>query len=135
MKASSSQLADNGVQSIQNNSFETYSATDLKAGDVLDFIITGTPKISTTTATHLPLGLFIGAGAIGLALIGAGAWFFFHDQGKTSEQDEDEDEFESADEVMDAILALDDLHRAGKINDEAYQRRRSELKEVLREMA
>ena len=32
--------------------------------------------------------------------------------------------FASADEVMDAILALDDLHRAGKIGDQAYQKRR-----------
>jgi hypothetical protein len=36
---------------------------------------------------------------------------------------------------MDAILALDDLHRAGKINEEAYQGRRAELKEILKKMA
>jgi len=45
-----------------------------------------------------------------------------------------EPEFESTNEVMDAILALDDLHRAGKISDQAYQRRRTELKDVLKEM-
>jgi hypothetical protein len=33
---------------------------------------------------------------------------------------------------MDAIIALDDLHRAGKIPDEAYQQRRGELKEALK---
>jgi hypothetical protein len=36
---------------------------------------------------------------------------------------------------MDAILALDDLHRAGRISDDAYQVRRHELKETLRQLA
>jgi mono/diheme cytochrome c family protein len=134
MKASSAQLTDSGVQTVQNNTFETYSASNLKAGDVIDFIITGTPKTSTT-ASNSPVGLFIGAGALGLLMIGAGVWFFFRDQKKEGEEDDDEDEFESADDVMDAILALDDLHRAGKIKDEAYQKRRAELKEILKEMA
>jgi len=48
---------------------------------------------------------------------------------------DDEVEFESAEEVMDAIIALDDLHRAKKIPDEAYQLRRAELKELLEELA
>ena len=33
---------------------------------------------------------------------------------------------------MEAIIALDDLHRAGKIPESAYQQRRAELKEQLR---
>ena len=44
-------------------------------------------------------------------------------------------EFESTDEVLDAILALDDLHRAGKLPDEAYQKRRNELKDTLRKLS
>ena len=43
--------------------------------------------------------------------------------------------FDSPDEVMDAILALDDLHRAGKITDEAYQARRADLKGILKDIA
>ena len=46
-----------------------------------------------------------------------------------------EPEFESPDGVLDAILALDDLHQAGKISDEAYRARRAELKEMLKAMA
>jgi hypothetical protein len=33
---------------------------------------------------------------------------------------------------MDAIIALDDLHRAKKISEGAYQKRRTELKEILK---
>jgi mono/diheme cytochrome c family protein len=137
MKASGDQLTDNGLQSIQNSSFETYSVTNLNPGDVVDFTITGSPKTGgTSTSSNSPVWLFIGAGTLGLALIGVGAWFFFHEQKDEEEKggEEDESEFDSADEVMDAILALDDLHRAGKINDEAYQKRRAELKEMLKEM-
>ena len=38
---------------------------------------------------------------------------------------------ESEESLVDAILALDDLHRAGKLPDEAYQIRRAELKQQL----
>ncbi|HUH98235.1 MAG TPA: c-type cytochrome [Anaerolineales bacterium] len=135
MKASGGQLTDNGLQTVQNNSFETYSESDLSAGDVLDFTITGTPKNTTAPSGNSPALLFIGAGALGLMLIGAGVWFFLRDQKSTAEEEEEQDEFDSADEVMDAILALDDLHRAGQIKDDAYQKRRAELKEILKEMA
>jgi hypothetical protein len=36
--------------------------------------------------------------------------------------------------VMDAIIALDDLHQAKRLSNQAYQKRRNELKEILREM-
>jgi mono/diheme cytochrome c family protein len=125
------QLASAGAVVIQKNNYQEFSASDFKAGDVLDFTVNGTPK-TTASTNNVPPMIFIGVGALGLILIGASIWFFFRGQKSTPE--EDEDEFESADEVMDAILALDDLHRAAKINDEAYQRRRAELKQILKEM-
>ena len=125
------QLASAGAVVIQKNNYQEFSASDFKAGDVLDFTVNGTPK-TTASTNNLPLMIFIGVGAVGLILIGASIWFFFRGQKSTPEKDENE--FESADEVMDAILALDDLRRAGKINDEAYQRRRAELKQILKEM-
>ena len=50
-------------------------------------------------------------------------------------EEADEDEFETSEEVMDAIIALDDLYRAKKIPEEAYHKRREELKERLKELA
>jgi hypothetical protein len=87
--------------------------------------------------------LLIGAGAFGVVLILAGVWMFLRDRSKLDEEDYEDDEdyedeeaeFESAEEVMDAIIALDDLNRAKKIPDEAYQLRREELKERLKELA
>jgi len=139
MKVDSKQLIDKGLQTIQNNKYQEFSAKDFKAGDTLTFTVSGSPKAgSSTTATpntpNTQQGLLIGAGALGLALIVAGVWLYLRDR-KRGEDDHDENEFESADEVMDAMLALDDLHRAGKISDEAYQKRRDELKEILKELA
>jgi mono/diheme cytochrome c family protein len=125
------QLASAGAVVIQNNNYQEFSASDFKTGDVLDFMVSGLPK-TTASANNVLQMIFIGAGALGLILIGASIWLFFRGQKSTPE--EDENEFESADEVMDAILALDDLHRAGKINDEAYKARRAELKQILKEM-
>jgi hypothetical protein len=125
------QLESAGIVAIQNNNYQEFSASNFKTGDVLDFSVNGTPR-TTPSANNLPQILFIGAGAVGLILIGIGIWFFF--RGRKGAQEGDDYEFESADEVMDAILALDDLHRAHKINEEAYQRRRAELKETLKEM-
>ena len=125
------QLTSEGAVVIQNNNYQEFSASDFKTGDVLDFTVSGLPK-TTASANNMPQIIFVGAGALGVILIGISVWLFF--RGRKSTQEEEDDEFELADEVMDAILALDDLHRAGKINEEAYQRRRAELKEILKEM-
>ena len=60
---------------------------------------------------------------------------YLRDRNRADEEagEEDADEFASSEDVMDAIIALDDLHRARKISDEAYQKRRAELKEILKE--
>ena len=74
---------------------------------------------------------------MGIALILAGAWMYLRDRNRVEEKtmiEEEGNEFESSEDVMDAIIALDDLHRAKKISDEAYQKRRAELKEILKGM-
>ena len=41
---------------------------------------------------------------------------------------------EDRDSIMDAILVLDDQHRAGEIPQEAYEKRRAELKGRLEKL-
>ena len=99
----------------------------------MDFSVTGQPKVSSATGPDPRQGILIGGEALGSLLIVAGVYLFFRDR-RVKKVQEIEAEFESTDEVMDAILALDDLHRAGKISDQAYQRRRTELKDIIKEM-
>jgi mono/diheme cytochrome c family protein len=134
---------DLGLQAIQNFNFQLYEMGSVTAGETVKLSISGTPKESGDTSasgsavTTSNQNLLIGAGALGIALILAGAWMYLRDRNReedgTGAQAEG-NEFESAEGVMDAIIALDDLHRARKISDEAYQKRRGELKEVLKEM-
>jgi mannitol-1-phosphate/altronate dehydrogenase len=127
--------------------YQSYVANDLKAGDALTFTVSGTPKAAEATDTDATASsnntLLIAAGGLGIGLILVGAWMYYRDRKRTQEDEEEDDdddendeeaEFGSSEEVMDAILALDDLHRAKKIAEDAYQKRRAELKEILKGM-
>jgi hypothetical protein len=132
---------DAGVQAIQNFNFQIYDMGSVAAGESLSVSVSGTPKESETASTPAEStsnqNLLIGAGALGVALILAGAWMYLRDRNREEDSTsgrEEGNEFESSEEVMDAIIALDDLHRAKKISDGAYQKRRAELKEILKGM-
>ena len=44
------------------------------------------------------------------------------------------EDLESPEALLDAIVALDDLYQAGELPEAAYQQRRAELKERLRQI-
>jgi mono/diheme cytochrome c family protein len=141
--ARNAKLSDLGVQAIQSSNFQIYELNGVNAGEKVSLTIAGSPKESTgTSSTSTPetvtsnKNLLIGAGALGIALILAGAWMYLRDRNRAEETNAEEDsadEFESSEDVIDAIIALDDLHRARKISDEAYQKRRADLKDILKE--
>jgi mono/diheme cytochrome c family protein len=137
----SDRSTDLGLQSIQDFSFQIYELGSVSAGETLNLTISGTPKEPASASAPAPAtsnqNLLIGAGALGVALILAGAWMYLRDRSRAEAIESDEeadDDFESSEDVMDAIIALDDLHRARKISDEAYHKRRAELKEILKGM-
>jgi hypothetical protein len=134
MNAQSDALTDEGVQAQQNTNYHIYSASALKKDENIKFTITGKPP---TTAVNPDVTqnktLLIGIGVFGAALILAGVWMFMRDRKRKEEVVEEEDgELDDPESLMDAIIALDDLHRAGKLSDEAYQNRRNELKDALK---
>lgn len=137
-EAETTDLTDEGLQNIQSFNFQVYTALNVPADKTIKFTVSGEPKdtVAETPAdtTDTNKNLLFGAGALGLAFIVAGAWLYFRDRNRSEEEeaDEEQDEFESSEDVLDAIVALDDLHRAKKISDEAYQKRRAELKEILK---
>ena len=143
IKVKTDQLTDEGLQETQQGfNVRMYSGGGFSAESSLEMTLSGKVKSAgTSTTPDNRQTLLIGAGAFGVVLILAGVWMFLRDRDKVDEDDyeeedeEDEDEFETTEEVMDAIIALDDLHRAKKMPDEAYQLRREELKERLKELA
>jgi mono/diheme cytochrome c family protein len=139
----SEKAADLGVQTMQDFNFHIYEIGSVAAGETLNFSASGTPKETDTASASAPAtvtsnkNLLIGAGALGVVLILAGAWMYLRDRTREEDatgEDQEDSEFESSEDVMDAIIALDDLHRAKKISNEAYQKRRAELKEFLKGM-
>ena len=142
MKVTGEALTAEDTQDIQGTLYRSYKAANFEAGEGLTFEISGTPSGieagAATTSSGNSMILFT-AGGLGILLIGAGVWMYLRDRRHTHEElqeedDEDEAEFASSEEVLDAIIALDDLYRAKKISDEAYQKRRAELKEILKEL-
>ena len=145
-KAEGTTLTDGGKQAMDTFSFQTYTTSNLAAGETVKFTITGKPADTASSTTTEPTtanpnqNLLVGAGAVGVVLILAGAWMYLRDRSRMNEEEDGETEeggnaeFDSSEEVMDAIIALDDQHRAKKISDEAYQKRRAELKDILKGM-
>lgn len=138
VEAESDRLTGEGLQTIQSFNFEVYSAANIPAGETVTFTVSGQPTNAsspTTEASSVNQNLLIGAGIVGLVLIVAGAWLYLRDRKSVEETDEEDDqEFESSEDVLDAIVALDDLHRDKRISDEAYQKRRAELTDILKGM-
>jgi hypothetical protein len=128
-------------QNIQGTLYRSYKALSFQAGEGLTFELSGTPSNAETATAAASSNnmLLMGTVGLGMLLIGAGTWMYLRERRNIEkelddEDEEDDPEFESSEEVLDAIIALDDLHRAKKISSEAYQKRRAELKETLREM-
>ncbi len=141
VKLKSSQLTDAGQRDVQGMSFQMYQSTAaLKTGDSLNISLSGKASTSTGAGSSGALSpLFLGIGVFGVALIGAGIWLYFQRRARqpvmASEAEQPgevvEAPGESSDSILDAILALDDLHGSGKLPEPAYQERRAELKARL----
>jgi hypothetical protein len=76
-------------------------------------------------------------------LIFAGLWLYRQNRSQSQDDLDAGQEIEGIvterlpddpDTIMDAIIALDDLHKSGEIPQEAYLERRAELKEQLKEL-
>jgi hypothetical protein len=133
-------LTDGGAQAMGTMNFHVYTANGLDKGESIDFTLKGQPQETAVNPDPTQnKNLLFAIGGLGVALILAGGWMYWRDRKREDElddeEDEEDDELQDPESLMDAIIALDDLHRAGKIPDEAYQQRRGELKEALKRKA
>lgn len=139
VKAEAQNLVDGGAQSMGGGfTFQLYRAGSLEAGQTFTAKISGAPASTTPQSGDSSRNLIVGIGAFGVVLILAGVFFYWRDRQKEENEDaldeedgEDEEEM-SKDDILDAIIALDDQFRAGNLSEEAYQERRAELKAMLR---
>ncbi len=143
VKVKSDMLEDAGVRQIEGQSIHLYQSEPLQPGDEIVFEVSGKPKEApeggpTTTRTGLAIGLVV----FGVGLIALGVVLWKRQQVAEEEVWDEEDEGEAGapvdeddpETLMDAILNLDDLYKQGRLPEEAYRRRRAELKARLAEL-
>ena len=143
LRIKSEQLTDMGTRDVQGLAYRLYSSDLIQAGSMLDLDIsgrprTGGPQFSLGSNTNLVIGFL----AFGVTLILAGSWLYVRSRNGRAEQDGDKDgngpipaeTEQDIDVLLDAVLALDDQYKAGELPEEAYVKRRAELKDRIKEL-
>jgi hypothetical protein len=72
---------------------------------------------------------------VALIVVGLYVWWRNHQKDRSAQGKKiaAAPESSQAKDLMDAIIALDDLHKVGELSEKEYQQRRAKLKERLRE--
>jgi len=131
-------LEDMGVQVIPDGSVQVYSAMSIPRGDSLQFRVTveSTEAVVPSDApVFLPQWVIIAAGVLGVALLLTGVWLFIRQRSRGFEDDEFEGTSVEREEILDSIIALEDLNQEGEITEKAYLKKRQELKDQLNSLA
>ncbi len=136
------QLQDAGSRDVQGTQYHMYNGPAYSPGQELHLTVTaGSGAQGLAIAAGSSSSLLVGVGAFGVALIVAGAFLFIRNRSRTIPQEERAASSvpatpvsENAETIMDAILALDDLYKEGKLPEDAYLQRRAELKARLKEL-
>lgn len=142
IKVKSEQLVEENVGGEQSMGFRVFSGEGVAAGESVQVTISGNPDATGMGAPSSPAEeakgkvnpALLGAGLLVLAVTGAG-YYYLGRKGNTQQDNEKQSQsLTDRESVMDAIIALDNLHEQGKIKEKAYQERREELKEKLKGM-
>ena len=146
VKVRSDQLTDGGTQASTGTTsatFHLYQASSLASGSTLTLTISGKPGDKAGFVFDQRTWLMIGVGAVGMILVGLGIFLFLRDRKLRQLEDEFEGDEgitiedslgNDRESIMDAIIALDDQYKVGDISKEAYQKRRDELIDRLKNL-
>ena len=146
VKVSSDTLVSAGTRDVEGQAFryELFTGGGISAGTKLPISLSGTPDFGETgggNTSGTQSGLTIGLTALGVAMIAAGGWLYRRQRQAESDPDDGDEEpmpehiyAMNEDELMDAIIALDDLYRAGDLPEGAYLKQRSLLKQRLEDV-
>jgi mono/diheme cytochrome c family protein len=142
---SSKQIQFAGDRDVQGTSLQLFVGANLAAGSPLQVNLTGTPK-STPAGVTANLNILVGL-AVFLLVLAAAVFWFYRRQFKSAalvktlrktrwagKRVDTLPVEETQESLLDAVVALDDLFREGKLSKEPYQARRSELVKMLKEL-
>ena len=140
-----STLEDMGVQSIPSGEVQIYSGQAVARDQVLQFRISGKPALDTPQG-EMPISsspqfdseslIIYGGGGLGLILLITGVWLFLRNRRQENESpDGSEVSEKSQEELLDSIIALDDLFAMGEIPEKAYHLKRTQLKDEFKSIS
>jgi hypothetical protein len=127
---------------FRDTTYSIYSSEALRAGEALSFSLVeisdaDSPLLSGERDSDLPTELLIGLVVLGVALIVVGLYVWWRNRQKDRSAQGKKiaaaPESSQAEDLMDAIIALEDLYKVGELSEKEYQQRRAKLKERLRE--
>ncbi len=139
IKIKSDLLSDSGQRDAQGLVYNVFASQPLLSGSTLTMNVSGKLASAAATGGDSQQNIVFGAIAFGIVLIGSGVWMYMRsreeDDDDYEDYDEDDDvEFDHTEDIMDAIIALDDAHRAGDLSEDVYKKRRAELKAQLKDL-
>ena len=136
VKLRGSDVQDMGVRQIQEGAIQVYARESLNAGESIQFTLSGRPgggpAIAGGAGDGLRQELLIGIGVLGIILLGVGLWYYLNFRKPQAASRTEPGQEQIRENLLDSIIALDDLFQSGEISEEDYQKRRKRLKSRLR---
>jgi mono/diheme cytochrome c family protein len=140
VKIKSNALTDAGTRDVQGTAYHMYNGDKIDPGGTLSLTLSGNPGLVTASPLAIDTrnDLIIGLAALGLVLIVVGVMIYQRTRLRETLPVAASDSFaplepKDAQDLIDAIIALDDLYKDGKLPEDAYQQRRADLKAQLKE--
>ncbi len=135
VRLQSDQLQTMGQQSIEGANIDLYGANDLSAGQPVQMTLSGRLRTAAAFNSGTIAGLLFGGAVFFIVLGVSGLWLYRRRQMALPQPEPaaaPAEPLPPMDELLDAIVTLDDLYRSGQLPLDAYQERRAELKEKLK---
>ena len=133
-----SNLQDMGIQAIPDGSMQVYSVSAIPRDESIQFqILIEEDEVAAPadTPVFLPQWVIITAGGLGGLLLLTGIWLYIRQRKSFAEEDGSDGQSSEREEILDSIIALEDLYSEGEITKKAYSKKRQELKSQLDSLA
>ncbi len=124
-------LEDLGVQSVPNGAVQVYAGEALDRSEDLQFRLSGKPDFALNQegSSSIQLqGYIIVLAVLGAVMFLAGIWLFTRNRRMNGQEGEDKNQ------ILDKIIALEDLFNSGEITEKYFLEKRQELKKKLSEL-
>ena len=130
-------LTDAGQRMIDDQTVQLYSGSDLAANTPLELSFSGGPGQTSAGGIGISTELLFGLLVFVFVLAVTAYWFLRIRKKKSPQLEaemEEEEKGQSQEDLLDAILKLDDQYEAGRVLDEDYHLKRRELKMQLKKL-